>query len=62
LLLAGMLHARTRTEHHEEVEIRDAVDKIYGRIDWKGAGLLISMGWSPKKEHRLHWGATTRRC
>ena len=56
LLLAGMLHAQTYfdSEHPEEVEIRDAVDKIYWRIDWKWAqvrGSLISMGWSPEKGH-----------
>jgi hypothetical protein len=56
LLVAGMLHAQAYfdSDHAEEVEIRDAVDKIYWRIDWKWAqvrGSLISLGWSPEKGH-----------
>ncbi len=54
LLIGGMLHAQAYfdTAHPEEVEIRDSVDAIYWRIDWKWAqvrGQLISMGWSPEK-------------
>jgi hypothetical protein len=56
LLLGGMLHAQAyfNGDHPDEVEIRDAVDAIYWRIDWKWAqvrGSLISLGWSPEKGH-----------
>jgi hypothetical protein len=56
LLLAGMLHAQAyfTSDHPDELEIRQAVDAIYWRIDWKWAqvrGALISMGWSPEKGH-----------
>ena len=55
LLIGGMLHAQAyfNGAHPDEVEIRNAVDAIYFRIDWKWAqvrGQLISMGWSPEKE------------
>ena len=54
LLIGGMLHAQAYfdTAHPDEIEIRNAVDAIYWRIDWKWAqvrGQLISMGWSPEK-------------
>ena len=54
LLVAGMLHAQSYFDsaHPDEVEIRNAVDAIYWRIDWKWAqvrGQFISMGWSPEK-------------
>jgi hypothetical protein len=53
LLIGGMLHSQAYfdTNHPEEVEIRDSVDQIYWRIDWKWAqvrGQLISMGWHPE--------------
>jgi hypothetical protein len=53
LLMGGMLHAQAYfdTAHPDEVEIREAVDAIYWRIDWKWAqvrGQLISMGWHPE--------------
>ena len=56
LLLGGMLHAQAyfNSEHPDEHEIRQTVDEIYWRIDWKWAqvrGALISMGWSPEKGH-----------
>ena len=54
LLLGGMLHAQAYFDgaHPDEVEIRNAVDMIYWRIDWKWAqvrGQLISMGWNPEQ-------------
>ena len=53
LLMGGMLHAQAYFDgaHPDEVEIRNAVDAIYRRIDWRWAqvhGQLISMGWSPE--------------
>jgi len=53
LLLAGMLHAQAyfNGNHPDEVEIRDAVDITYWRIEWPWAqvrGSHISMGWSPE--------------
>ena len=53
LLLGGMLHAQAyfNGPHRDEVEIRDAVDVIYWRVDWPWAqvrGSHISMGWSPE--------------
>ena len=53
LLMGGMLHAQAYFDgaHPDEVEIRNAVDVIYRRIDWRWAqvhGQLISMGWSPE--------------
>ena len=59
LLVAGMLHAQAyfNTAHPDEVEIRNAVDAIYRRIDWKWAqvrGAHISMGWSPEKQFIPH--------
>lgn len=54
LLIGGMLHAQAYfdTDHPDEVEIREAVDQIYWRVDWKWAqvrGQLISMGWRPER-------------
>jgi len=59
LLIGGMLHAQAYFDgtHPEEVEIRDAVDTIYWRVDWKWAqvrGQFISMGWSPEKNFIPH--------
>src|SRR5258705_7036937 len=59
LLVAGMLHAQSYFDsaHPDEVEIRNAVDAIYWRIDWKWAqirGQFISMGWSPEKSPIPH--------
>lgn len=59
LLIGGMLHAQSYfdTDHADEVAIREAVDQIYWRIDWKWAqvrGQLISMGWSPEKQFIPH--------
>ena len=59
LLVAGMLHAQAYFDgaHPDEVEIRNAVDAIYWRIDWKWAqvrGQFISMGWSPEKAFIPH--------
>jgi len=53
LLIGGMLHAQTYFDSADadEAEIRDAVDRIYWRVDWKWAqvrGQLISMGWHPE--------------
>ncbi len=54
LLIGGMLHAQAffDRDHPDEIAIRETVDQIYWRIDWKWAqvrGQLISMGWSPEK-------------
>ena len=54
LLIGGMLHVQAYFDgdHPDEAAIRDAVDQVYWRIDWKWAqvrGQLISMGWSPEK-------------
>jgi hypothetical protein len=54
LLIGGMLHAQAYFDgaHPDELEIRNAVDAVYWRIDWKWAqvrGQLVSMGWSPEK-------------
>ena len=59
LLIGGMLHAQAyfTSTHADEVEIRDTVDAIYWRVDWKWAqvrGQLISMGWSPEKGFIAH--------
>jgi len=59
LLVAGMLHSQAyfNSQDPDEVEIRDAVDKIYWRIDWPWAqvrGPLISMGWSPERSFIAH--------
>lgn len=59
LLVGGMLHAQSYFdgEHADELAIREAVDQIYWRIDWKWAqvrGQLISMGWSPEKQFIPH--------
>ena len=59
LLVGGMLHAQAffDGEHPDEVAIRQTVDQIYWRIDWKWAqvrGQLISMGWSPEKQFIPH--------
>ncbi|MEP7102870.1 MAG: glucoamylase family protein [Burkholderiales bacterium] len=59
LLIGGMLHAQSffDGEHADEVAIRENVDQIYWRIDWKWAqvrGQLISMGWSPEKQFIPH--------
>ena len=59
LLIGGMLHAQTffNGDHADEVAIRETVDQIYWRIDWKWAqvrGQLISMGWSPEKQFIPH--------
>ena len=53
LLIGGMLHAQSYFDsaNGDEAEIRDAVDRIYWRVDWKWAqvrGQLISMGWHPE--------------
>lgn len=53
LLVGGLLHAQAYFDaaHPDEVEIREGVDAIYWRIDWKWAqvrGQLISMGWKPE--------------
>jgi hypothetical protein len=53
LLIGGMLHAQSYFDsaHPDEAEIRDLVDRIYWRVDWKWAqvrGQLISMGWHPE--------------
>ncbi len=53
LLLAGMLHVQQFFDsgHADEVEIRRAVDTVYGRVDWPWAqqrGASISMGWHPE--------------
>lgn len=54
LLIGGMLHAQAYFKGQDalETEIRDAVDLIYWRIDWKWAQArapLISMGWTPER-------------
>ena len=59
LLVAGMLHAQAffDRDHPDELAIRDLVDQIYWRIDWKWAqvrGQLISMGWSPEQQFIPH--------
>ena len=59
LLIGGMLHAQAyfNAAHPDEVEIRNAVDAIYRRVDWKWAqvrGAHISMGWSPEKAFIPH--------
>ena len=59
LLIGGMLHAQTffDGDHPDEVAIREHVDQIYWRVDWKWAqvrGQLISMGWSPEKQFIPH--------
>ena len=59
LLIGGMLHAQAffDSEHPDEVAIREGVDQIYWRIDWKWAqvrGQLISMGWSPEQQFIPH--------
>ncbi|CAN5860258.1 glucoamylase family protein [soil metagenome] len=59
LLLGGMLHAQSWFDgtHADEVEIRESVDQIYWRVDWKWAqvrGEFISMGWSPEKAFIPH--------
>jgi hypothetical protein len=59
LLIGGMLHAQTffDSDHPDEVAIRESVDQIYWRVDWKWAqvrGQLISMGWSPEKSFIPH--------
>ena len=56
LLLGGMLFAQAyfSGHHPDEIEIRDAVNAIYRRIDWTWAqvrGAFISMGWTPEKGH-----------
>ena len=59
LLIGGMLHAQAffDSDHPDEVAIREQVDQIYWRVDWKWAqvrGQLISMGWSPEKQFIPH--------
>ena len=59
LLVGGLLHAQAYfdTAHPDELEIRNGVDAIYWRIDWKWAqvrGQFISMGWSPEKTFIPH--------
>jgi len=56
LLLAGMLFAQSYFDgaDPEEVEIRDLVDQIYRRVDWRWAQArpnAISLGWSPEGGH-----------
>ena len=53
LLVAGALTARTYfdADNGEEIELRDLVDAVYRRIDWRwaqGGEATVRMGWKPE--------------
>ncbi len=54
LLLGGMLFAQSYFDGPGEAEIRDLVDRIYARVDWRWSQArppTIALGWSPEKGH-----------
>jgi hypothetical protein len=51
LLLGGMLLCQSYFDRPEEREIRELVDRIYARIDWRWAQTrppVIALGWNPE--------------
>ncbi len=54
LLLGGMLFAQSYFDQPQEAEIRELVDRIYGRVDWRWSQArppTVALGWSPEKGH-----------
>jgi hypothetical protein len=54
LLLGGMLFAQGFFDRPGEREIRDLVDTIYARVDWRWSQArppTIALGWNPEKGH-----------
>ena len=54
LLLGGMLFAQGFFDRPGEREIRDLVDFIYARVDWRWSQArppTVALGWSPEKGH-----------
>lgn len=60
LLISGMLTARSyfNGNNNEECELRDLVEKLYLRVDWRwsqGEAETVRMGWKPECGF-LHYG------
>ncbi len=54
LLLGGMLFAHGYFDRPAEAEIRDLVERIYARVDWRWSQArppTVALGWSPEKGH-----------
>ncbi|MBA2771846.1 MAG: Tat pathway signal protein, partial [Sphingomonas sp.] len=54
LLLGGMLFAQGYFDRPDELEIRELVEKIYARVDWRWSQArppTVALGWSPEKGH-----------
>lgn len=54
LLLGGMLFAQGYFDRPDELEIRELVEKIYARVDWRWSQKrppTVALGWSPEKGH-----------
>jgi hypothetical protein len=52
LLLGGMLFCQSYFQGSAESEIRDLVDRIYARVDWRWSATrppTVSLGWHPEK-------------
>ena len=54
LLLGGMLFCQSYFDRAGEAEIRDLVDQIYARVDWRWSQArppTIALGWNPETGH-----------
>jgi hypothetical protein len=54
LLLGGMLFAQGFFDRPAEAEIRELVDRIHARVDWRWSQArppTVALGWSPEKGH-----------
>jgi hypothetical protein len=52
LLLGGMLFCQSYFDRPMEAEIRDLVDRIYARVDWRWSTTrppTVALGWNPEK-------------
>jgi hypothetical protein len=52
LLLGGILFCQSYFDRPNEAEIRDLVERIYARVDWRWSAVrppTIALGWHPEK-------------